>query len=233
MSGTPSTQVPGWYIHFQAAVIKQLPRPGEIDQFVAEGWDRNQKALKKVLAGCLLPTTAPLVPTEKFALLADLGTITVPEDYVHGTRLASFRAKYQDGEFKRFHFYNDALTDANFPNPSRILKHSDKLSVRAFRQIAVGMTTSEERMLFLQTEGAVFTGAQGASLVWEQKCKELPKGYWYSSFNKNERLSEVADGHHMVPDIGAGVDGTYHFHVGHLNLDQGVGVALLCFCEVE
>lgn len=44
-----------WYINFQAAVLKQLPRPDEIDQVTALGWERNQKALKKNLAGALLP----------------------------------------------------------------------------------------------------------------------------------------------------------------------------------
>lgn len=53
MSGTPA--VPGWYINFQAAVLKQLPRPGEIDQEIAEGWSNNQASLRKNLADCLLP----------------------------------------------------------------------------------------------------------------------------------------------------------------------------------
>lgn len=44
-----------WYINFQAAVLKQLPRPDEIDQATALGWERNQKALKKNLAEVLLP----------------------------------------------------------------------------------------------------------------------------------------------------------------------------------
>lgn len=53
MSGTPT--VPGWYINFQAAILKQLPKPGEIDQQVARGWEDNQASLKKNLAECLLP----------------------------------------------------------------------------------------------------------------------------------------------------------------------------------
>ena len=68
MSGTPFIEVPGWYINSQAAVIKQLPRPGEIDQDTAEGWDNNQASLKKNLTSCLLP---PVLPTR----LGGLATI--------------------------------------------------------------------------------------------------------------------------------------------------------------
>lgn len=50
--------VPGWYMNFLAAIIKQLPRPGQIDQVTAEGWENNQNALKKSLSECLLPVPA-------------------------------------------------------------------------------------------------------------------------------------------------------------------------------
>ena len=48
-------EIPGWYVEFQAAVLRQLPRPGQIDQFTAEGWTDNQKSLKKNLSECLVP----------------------------------------------------------------------------------------------------------------------------------------------------------------------------------
>ena len=49
-----NAEVPGWYIEFQANVLRQLPRPGEIDQTTAQGWSQHQKDLKKVLAEILL-----------------------------------------------------------------------------------------------------------------------------------------------------------------------------------
>ena len=57
MSSTALTlkEVPGWYIEFQAALLRQAPRPGEIDQTTAESWTSNQKSLKKNLTSCLLP----------------------------------------------------------------------------------------------------------------------------------------------------------------------------------
>ena len=50
-----NAEVPGWYIELQANVLRQLPRPGEIDATTAMGWNQNQKTLKKVLARVLLP----------------------------------------------------------------------------------------------------------------------------------------------------------------------------------
>ena len=75
---TALNEVPGWYIEFQAALLCQAPRPGEIDQMTAEGWTSNQKGLKKNLANCLLPQTS-VVPVEpaKLELLLDLvGMVT-------------------------------------------------------------------------------------------------------------------------------------------------------------
>ena len=195
---------------------------------------RNQKALKKVLSECLLPDFAlPASPSiEKFALLADLGVITVPADYVHGTRLTSFRAKHQDGETKSFYRYNDALTDANFPNPGRILEPGDRLRVRAFKQVIRGATTSLERMAFLETQKAIYyTGAQGASLVWEQKRDKLPKGYWYSSFDEEERLWRDAHDRYRVPFVSADSDGDFSFNLGHLEVDWNCISAFVSFCE--
>src|SRR3989344_6743306 len=57
-------EVPGWYIEFQTALLRQAPRPGEIDQVTAEGWFNNQKALKRNLASCLLPPN-----TDQFNLI--------------------------------------------------------------------------------------------------------------------------------------------------------------------
>lgn len=51
---TALNEFPGWYIEFQAALLRQAPRPGEIDKMTAERWTSNQSGLKKNLADCLL-----------------------------------------------------------------------------------------------------------------------------------------------------------------------------------
>jgi hypothetical protein len=55
MKNETAFEFPAWYLEFQTAVLKQLPRPGDIDQTTALGWERNQKALKKLLTKVLLP----------------------------------------------------------------------------------------------------------------------------------------------------------------------------------
>ena len=62
MSGTPSTievveDIDGNYINFQAAVLRQLPRPRDIDPTTCKGWVDNQEALRSFLLGLAPPKT--------------------------------------------------------------------------------------------------------------------------------------------------------------------------------
>ena len=171
---------------------------------------------------------APAEPTEKFALLVDLGIITVPDDYVHDKRLTKFGKQNR----KKF-YYSDEITDKNFPNPTRVLKPGDKLRVRAFKQIVPGTTTSEERMAFLATEKAIHTGAQGASLVFDQKRDQLPKGKWYTSFDEKDRLWADAGGNPEVPNVLCYSGGGFQFPLGVFENVWDDGYAFLCFCDVE
>jgi hypothetical protein len=218
--GTTS-DFPRWYVNFQAAVILALPRPDTIGEDVALGWKDNGESLTRALHNALIP------PALKFALLADLGTITVPKDYDHATALATFMARNR----RKFYGVNENITDANFANPSRILKPGDKLRVRAFKQVVGGATSSEECMAFLATQKAVHTGAQGASMVFEQKRGQLPKGYWYTSFDEKDRLWAVAGGRHGVPSVNASSGGGFGFGLGAFGGPWHDGCALLCFCD--
>ncbi len=166
---------------------------------------------------------------KKFTLLVDLGIITVPDDYEHATWLATFLENNRE----KFYGVNDNITDANFPNPSRILKSGDRLYVRAFKQIIEGSTTSVERIAFLDTQKAIHTGAQGASLVWEQKRNQLPKGKWYASFDEEERLWKDADGRHRVPFVGAYSGCGFSFRLGYFEGGWRGYFAFLCFCDLE
>ena len=177
-----------------------------------------------------LASTVKVSPSEseKFALLRDLGTIIVPAGYDHATALALFRKE----NHKKFYYYNDGITDANFPNPSRILRAGDRLKVLAYHQIVSGETTSVERMAFLSVQpGNVYTGAQGAALVFEQKCAQLPKGKWYASFDEADRLWQDADGHRGVPRVHVHSDGDFEFSLGNLGDPWDQGDAFLGFCD--
>ena len=173
--------------------------------------------------------TAPAETTEKFALLVDLGIITVPDDYAHEKRLTTFREQ----NHKKFFYYDKAITDAKFPNPTRILKPGNKFCVRAFKQVVGGTTTSEERMAFLATQKAVHTSAQGVSLVFDQKRDQLPKGKRYASFDEKDHLWTDADDHHRVPDVYCHSDGYFNFYLGNFEDVWDVSHAFLCFCDIE
>lgn len=113
------------------------------------------------------------------------------------------------------------------------MKPGDKLRVRVFKQVVPGTTTSEERLAVLSVQKAVHTGAQGASLVFEQKRDQLPKGYWYASFDEKDHLWEDAGGCHRVPDVRASSDGGFDFYLGDLEYVWSDDRAFLCFCDVE
>jgi hypothetical protein len=221
MSGTA---FPGWYVEFQAGVLRQLPRPDELGQEVGEKWTNGQGALKKALATVLLPKES-----DKFGLFVDLGIITVPKDYVHETRLVSFEKENR----KKFYGYNDAITDKNFGKATTKLVPGRKFRVKAFKQIVGGSTTSEERLAFLKTQNAILTGAQGASLVFEQKREDLPKGFWYCSFDEKEALWEDADGDHGVPCLGRSSGGGWDFSLGYFGGVWDDDGCLLCFCDCD
>ncbi len=185
----------------------------------------TKEARDTLMAGKSVPLPEP---TQKFTLLVDLGVITVPDDYDHATHLASFLKKNRE----EFYGVNDNITDANFPNPSRILKHGDKLWVRAFHQVIGGTTTSGERMTFLATQKAIHTGTQGVSLVWEQKRDQLPKGKWYASFDEEDRLWQNADGYLRVPSVHAYSDGGFNFFLSDFEGVWDDYDAFLCFCDL-
>lgn len=201
MSDGTTSKIPGWYITFQAALLMQAPRPDQIDQATAEEWSGNQGNLKKVLADVLIPPKEekPTAPVEKFEVLVDLGVITVPDDYM----------------------INPVFCGMNFSNPSRVLKPGDKLRVEACRQIVPGTTTSKERMAYLERceGGNVYLGAQGIELVIEQKIGQLPRDYWYGSFDREENLPEDSGGRRRVPFVSVHSDGDWNRNLGYLGND--------------
>jgi len=163
------------------------------------------------------------VAIEKFVPLVDLGVITVPKDH----RLVTFGRENRG----RFFHYEEAITDANFSHPTRILKHGDKLGVHAFRQV-VPSTTTEERLGFCQRQkGNVFVGAQGASLVFEQKRNQLPRGLWYGSLDQKERLWRDARGCYGVPNLIVLRSGDFDFDLECFERPRDDSYAFLLFRE--
>jgi len=153
--------------------------------------------------------------------------IIVSNDYKHSTYIKSFRKKYKSG----LYYSNSNITDKNFKNPSRILKPGDIFICKIFSQIKSDKITSEEKLAFLKLQNAVFLGAQGICLVYEQGRDKLLKGKSYSSFDEKERLWEDHNGYHRVPNIGVDLDGGFGFYISIFGNDCKPSTTLLCFCE--
>ncbi len=116
---TTVSEFPGWYIEFQAALLRQAPRPSEIDQTTAEGWTSNQKALKKNLASCLLPQgfVEPVKPEPLLELVGTVATsantakFLVKEKFVVNTkRNAPVKISYLDDNFIEWFLSEDSKT---------------------------------------------------------------------------------------------------------------------------
>ena len=174
-------------------------------------------------------STKSVCDIKKFALLVDIGIITVPDEYDHASRLTTFGKQ----NCKKFYYYDDNITDKNFPNPTRILMPGDKLRVRAFQQVVGGTTTSEERMALLTIQKAIHTGAQGASIIFDQKRYQLPKDKWYASFDEPDRLWKYAASGPGIARLHRHSGGDFEFDISHFERVWSGVNAFLCFCDIE
>lgn len=178
------------------------------------------------------PEKSDVVPSDKFTLLVDLGIITVPDDYNHASRLTTFAAQNRE----KFTRYDEIISDANFPNPSRILKPGDKLWARVFQvTTSFAFATSAECMSFLASKKAIYTGAQGASLVFEQKRGQLRENTLYLSFDEPDRLYHHDTDYYCLLMVGVNQysSGDFMFRILNLANDWAGGRScILCFCDV-
>ena len=138
----------------------QKVRSGHLTIAHIEWWQNLPKSERDRLSGAISPD-------QRFTLVKTLD-ITVPDGYVHATQLATFKRNH--GE--KCYFYNDDISDENFAKVTTPLTPGRKFKVKVFKQVVAGAVTSEERMAFLRSRRAVFTGAQGASLVFTQKRQD-------------------------------------------------------------
>lgn len=216
--------IPGWYIEFLANALRQMPRPEELDQITAEGWSKNQKALKEALAKVLLPDR--LVSDARFKLLSNF-ELTVPEDYKHESQLASFKKKHR----KEFYGYNDNITDENFARVTNKLIPGETYEVKIF---GISQPVSSEDCLALlkMQPRMMLVGAQGISLVRQLKKEEFPVGKWVISLDNKDALWKDAGGIHRVPIVLRYSDGDWHFDLGIFESFWRDVYCVLCFCDL-
>lgn len=158
-----------------------------------------------------------------FVEVADLGTIIVSGDYVHGNQLGMLNRS-------DFDIFSKTINDSIFSSPSRILKPGDKIWVRIFMQVGNG-ANSEKVSAFLKSKDAFHLGAQGISLVWREKRALLPKGHIYFSLDIKEKLPKDSSGEHMIPMLSVCSEGDYGFDVVYYDHVILHGRCFFCFTD--
>lgn len=213
-------QMPDW-------LEKRRSIMGELDKQLIRGLREPGKGLTLEQLQVVVEHRNPFKHGDtRFELVKTLA-IVVPDDYVHETRLASFAEAHR----REFYYYDDNITDKNFSKATTQLKPGQRLKVDVFQ--IKEMVSSEDCLAFLHNQKALLVGAQGASLVHEQKHDELPKDKWYISFDEKENLWQDADGRRRVPNISADSDGDFDFGLGDFELPWDVNFCLLSFRDAE
>ncbi len=230
-NGTPlsdkADEIPGWYINFQAAILKQLPRPGQIDQVTADSWEKDSKSLKEALYETLeFPPGKEI--NKKFELLNE-SYIQVPKDYVHATQIAFVYRKYP-GLFAEV---PGELTDQNCAKVTDRLSPGARYRVRIFG-IKPGFTLGfDECLKKYKAEEALLVGAQGLTLFWEQFQAQLCFNV-YLSFDKLDRLPVVTHAQlRVIPSILRSTPTTGQISSLSPLIDFTKEVHLVCFKKVE
>ncbi|MEK7512900.1 MAG: hypothetical protein AAB601_01755 [Patescibacteria group bacterium] len=150
--------------------------------------------------------------------------LTVPADYDHGTQLGTLK-------HEEFYYFNDAITDGNFRNATQKLVPGKTYKAKLFR--IKKTVTSDDCLGLYKAVGAILTGAQGMSLVYQLKKDELPKGKWTISFDEKDALWQVPDGSHRVPGVRAHSVGDFGFDLGGFEGGWNSDDVVLCLCDCE
>ncbi|MFA6436714.1 MAG: hypothetical protein WC242_01160 [Candidatus Paceibacterota bacterium] len=215
-------EVSGWWVEFLASVIRQLPRPGEIEQATAEAWSKSQGDLNEVLKRALLQGA---VPDDRFALWSTF-LVKVPLDYSHSTQLALFANNHR-GEFN---YFNEKITNDNFANPTHRLIPGKTYVAKIFL-IRKPPISSPDGLAFMKSQGAYLVGAQGLSVVYEQAKEKFPKGKWVISLDEKEACWKDETGAHRVPRVNQRLDGGWVFNLDCFVRGWGYDCCLLCLCD--
>ena len=210
--------------HGMELALKKVPLDRAASQRVQARGDELKWAVADAVIAKVRELSADPSVDPRFKFMKSF-FLPVPEGYVHETRLASFGKEHR----KAFYYYNQAITDKNFPNPTVRLTPGRRPFVKIFNITA--RVTSDDCLSFLRANQVLLVGAQGASLVAQYAREELPKGRWYVSFDEKERLYKDADGDHRVPDVFAYSGGGFDFSLGYFGGDWRGDYSLLCFCD--
>jgi len=205
---------PSWYVKFQSSIVRQLPRPGlldqNLDQKTAMDWIKNQESLKKALEALVHPDLRKF----EFAYAFNL---TVPKQYEHHIQITSFNQKNGLVGCK-----NLGGDDDTYENVTEKLEPGKTYLVKFFKNNKRASLT--ECLDFLKKQKAILVGAQGLTLTWELLSKFFPYGET-ASFDKKEALYSS----HYVPIIWREKNGEWGFATN--DFESKHSSHFICFCE--
>ncbi len=197
----------------------QKMRSGQMTLAQVEWFNNLTKEQREAfLSGKKLPSIDP-----RFEFVKEF-QVTVPKDYNHGTQLGTLKKE-------EFYYFNDAITDRNFRNATQKLVPGKTYTAKLF---SIKKTvTSLDCLGLYKAVGAILTGAQGMSLVYQLKKDELPKGKWTVSFDQKDALWQGSDGDHRVPYVYADSGGDFWFSLGFFGDGWPSDFVVLCLCDCE
>jgi len=210
-SNQAPTSFPGWYIKFQSSIIRQLPRPGLLDQSTAMDWIKNQESLKKTLEALIHPDL------RKFEFVYAFN-LTVPKQYEHHIQITSFNQKNGLVGCK-----NLGGDDDTYENVTEKLEPGKTYLVKFFKNNK--RASLMECLDFLKKQKAILVGAQGLTLAWELLSKFFPRGET-ASFDKKEALYNSC----YVPIIWRENNGEWGFATNAF--ESKPSSHFICFCEM-
>lgn len=135
-------QIPRWYFEFVAAVVRQLPRPGNgkgrINKETAIGYSVAQAKLQKALADGLLPKPTP-AEVSKDSIIEFVDVIEIPETTEKFVAKENFKLKKDGGifsfiDYKFCNWFLNGEGKIEDPSPAHIL-HSGSLKVASVGRI--------------------------------------------------------------------------------------------------
>lgn len=135
------------------------------------------------------------VPKLGFEWFGTMGHLFVPENYQHETYLRDVRRRHSH----TLESFNMLITDERCRRVSHVLKPGDKLFVSLFCNRVRRVFDVDDGLALLESQGAVFPGAQGLALLSEQKGRRFPVGYDCISLDHVQRLPIDLEGHWRVP----------------------------------
>jgi hypothetical protein len=165
-----------------------------------------------------------------FSLLWDL-QLTVPENYNHSNQLASFSKKIRGS----LYVLDPKINDLNFSKATTILEPKRKLIVKLFLLREKMWLNSSFCLELLHKEKAIFTGAQGASLVLEFLGNELPACKSFISLDEKNALyqcqNESSAPDCMLPRIKRESKNSWSFLTQKFNHPIRRKQGVLCFFD--